>query len=66
MSDDSKEFETLRAAFALRGHVLAKTDKTDEPRAFYASRWGMARHLPNIEEAKQFLLQIGGKYEQSN
>jgi hypothetical protein len=57
----NKVFTTLRAQFALRGHRLDRAFHGDskEP-TYYAERWGQVRHLPTLEDAKRFLVQIGG------
>ena len=56
-----KDFATLRAQFALRGHRLECTFHVDsmEP-GYYAERWGQVRDLSTLEDAQQFLVQIGG------
>jgi hypothetical protein len=56
-----KDFATLRAQFALRGHRLECTFHVDskEP-AYYAERWGQVRYLPTLDAVRQFLVQIGG------
>jgi len=56
-----KAFETLRAAFALQGHTLHRTDPTDGPVTYWAERWGLVRHLPTLHDAALFLAQIGGR-----
>lgn len=56
-----KAFETLRTAFALRGHTLHRTDPTDGLVTFWAERWGLVKHLPTIDAARRFLEQIGGR-----
>lgn len=56
-----KVFSTLRAAFAMRGHALQRTDPADGPVMYWAERWGLVRHLPSIDTARQFLEQIGGR-----
>ena len=56
-----KAFATLRAAFALRGHTLHRTDPTDGPVTFWAERWGLVRYLPTLHDAALFLAQIGGR-----
>lgn len=56
-----KEFSTLRAAFALNGHALHRSDPGDGPVTFWVERWGMVRHLPTIDAARRFLEQIGGR-----
>ncbi len=55
-----KDFATLRAQFALLGHRLDRAFHGDskEP-TYYAERWGLVRHLPTLEDAKRFLIQIG-------
>ena len=56
-----KAFTNLRAAFAMRGHTLHRTDPKDGPVTFWAERWGLVRHLPTIDTVRQFLEQIGGR-----
>ncbi len=56
-----KAFETLRAAFALRGHTLHRTDPSDGAMLYWAERWGLVRHLPTLHDAALFLAQIGGR-----
>lgn len=56
-----KAFESLRAAFALRGHTLHRTDPTDGPVTYWAERWGLVRFLPTLHDAALFLAQIGGR-----
>ena len=59
-TEANKQFTTLRALFALRGHELHRTGPTDGPQSFYAERWGMVRYLPTLDDARRFLVQIGG------
>ncbi|NIC41841.1 hypothetical protein [Aquabacterium sp. A08] len=56
-----KAFETLRAAFAIQGHALHRTDPTDGPVAYWVERWGMVRNLSTLDDALEFLKQIGGR-----
>lgn len=56
-----KVFSTLRAAFAMKGHALHRTDPADGPVTYWAERWGLVRHLPSIDTARLFLEQIGGR-----
>jgi hypothetical protein len=56
----AKEFATLQAAFALRGHELVRIDPTDARTGYYCSRWGLVRHLPDVNAVRAFLAQIGG------
>jgi hypothetical protein len=59
---ESKRFATLRARFALKGHTLHQSGPGDGPGpvSYLAERWGMARHLPTLADAEQFLIQVGG------
>ncbi len=56
----SKAFETLRAAFALRGYTLQRTSPADGPVSYWVQKWGLAKHLPDIDAAQRFLGLIGG------
>lgn len=56
-----KEFSTLRAMAAMRGHQLHRSNPTDGPVAYWATRWGIARELPTIEDVRAFVRQIGGE-----
>jgi hypothetical protein len=56
-----KAFEALRAAFALHGHTLRRTDLADGPVTYWAERWGLVRYLPTLHDAALFLVQIGGR-----
>ena len=58
---NDKTFSTLRAAYALEGHTLHRTDPADGPVAYWAERWGLVRYLPSIDTARRFLEQIGGR-----
>lgn len=58
----AKRFATLQARFALTGHTLRQCSPSDGPgpAGYLTERWGMARHLPTLEDADRFLAQIGG------
>jgi len=58
---NDKAFSSLRAAFALCGHALHRTDPVDGPVTYWAERWGLVRYLPTIDTARRFLEQIGGR-----
>lgn len=58
---DNKRFQTLRAAYALRGHSLHRTNPADGPVSYWAERWGLVRYLPTLHDAGTFLVQIGGR-----
>jgi len=59
---EQKRFATLRAQFALTGHTLHQSGPNDGPGpvGYLAERWGLARYLPTLADAEQFLIQIGG------
>lgn len=59
-TNTEKQFATLRAQFAMRGHCLQRTRLTDGPMSIDASRWGLVRYLPTQDDAKRLLAQIGG------
>lgn len=56
-----KAFETLRAAFALKGHMLHRTDPENGSVTYWTERWGLGRYLPTLHDAALFLAQIGGR-----
>ena len=60
---DAKRFATLKAQFALHGHTLHQSGPGDGPGpvSYMAERWGMARYLPTLADAEQFLKQVGGQ-----
>ena len=57
---DAKRFATLKAQFALHGHTLHQSGDGPGPVSYMAERWGMARCLPTLADAEQFLIQVGG------
>jgi hypothetical protein len=60
---ESKRFATLRAQFAVKGHTLYQSGTGDglgATRTYLAERWGMVRHLPTLDDAEQFLIQVAG------
>ena len=56
----SKQFKTLAARFAMAGHVLVQSNPAHGPVTYYATRWGMAKVLVDLDAAEAFLIQIGG------
>lgn len=56
-----KAFDSLRAAFALQGHILHRSDASDGPVIYWAERWGLVRYLPTLHDAALFLARIGGR-----
>ena len=59
---EAKRFATLKAQFALHGHTLHQSGPGDGPGpvSYLAEKWGMARYLPTLADAEQFLIQVGG------
>lgn len=58
--DVPKEFETLRARFALAGHQLFMLDPASGSGGFLVSRWGHCRSLATYSDAERFLAQVSG------
>ena len=59
---DAKRFATRKAQFTKHGHMLRQSGPNDGPGpvSYLAERWGMARYLPTLADAEQFLIQVGG------
>lgn len=57
---NEKAFFSLRAAYAMKGCALYRTDPADGPVNYWADCGGSARILPNIDAAQLSLVQIGG------
>ena len=55
-----KQYATLIARFAMAGHVLVQSNPAHGPVSYYATRWGMAKMLLDLDAAEAFLIQIGG------
>jgi len=55
-----KAFSTLRAALALRGHQLYRTDERDGSPTYLAERFGHVRYMHSLDEVHQFLHKIEG------
>lgn len=60
-ADAEKIFQNLRAAYAMQGHALHRTDPADGTVKYLAERWGLVRYLPTLHDAALFLAQIGGR-----
>jgi hypothetical protein len=60
--DMEKQFSTLQAKFAIRGHALHQTNPVGGPATYFAERWGLVRYLETHQDAEQFLAQIGGHH----
>ena len=59
---EAERFTLLKAQFAKHGHTLHPSGPNDGPGpvSYLAERWGMARYLPTLDDAEQFLIQVGG------
>ena len=59
---EANRYAMLKAQFAKHGHTLHQSGSSDGLGAvsYLAERWGMARHLATLEDAAQFLMQVGG------
>lgn len=55
-----KTYWTMRAAFALKGYALYRSNSADGPVTYWVERWGSKQSFRSIEDASQFLDQIGG------
>ena len=63
MSDQDKavkHFANLQALFALKGHTLSRVVAPDGSTSYFAVRWGMSRHMPDLDAVQSFLNQLGG------
>lgn len=56
----AKAFFSLRAAYAMKGCALYRTDPADGPVNYWADCADSLRFLPNIDAAQLFLAEIGG------
>ena len=61
LATTDKVFQSMRAAYALHGHTLHRTDPHDGAVTYWAERWGLVRYLHTIDTARRFLEQIGGR-----
>ena len=52
----------MRAQFALAGHTLVASTRSDGTPCLVATRWGLTRELADLDEAQAFLRQIGGSH----
>jgi heme-degrading monooxygenase HmoA len=58
---DEKEFHTIAARFALKGHALHRSTRAADGHAtFIVSNWGQSRAFSNWHDVQAFLVQIGG------
>lgn len=57
----NKAFLTLQASYAIKGHILHRTNPMDSPVSYYAERLGHVRRLTNLADVECFLAQIGGE-----
>ena len=60
--DTEKQFSTLQAQFAIRGHALHRINPIGGPATYFAQRWGLVRHLETLHDVEHFLARIGGRH----
>ncbi len=58
-----KDFATLRAQFALRGHELHQAYAPDGRVSYWTTRWGLSKPLADLEAVREFLRRIGGGHD---
>jgi hypothetical protein len=56
-----KMFQSMRVAYALRGHELQRSYPTDGPVKYWTELLGLVRHLPTLHDAALVMVQIGGR-----
>lgn len=62
LQDDDKRFVTLRAAAALAGFELLRTDPVDGQVRYLGSRWGVVREIgTTLELVAGFVRVMGGQ-----
>lgn len=62
LQDDDKRFVTLRAAAALAGFELLRTDPVDGQVRYLGSRWGVVREIgTTLELVADFVRVMGGQ-----
>lgn len=54
-----KDFETHRAAFALKGYALYRTNPADGPVTYWIERSGVVRHSAAMHDLALFLAKVG-------
>ncbi len=59
-AESAKQFSTLQARFAMRGHCLRKITAQSGESTYFAEKWGLVRWLDDLDAAEAFLTQIGG------
>jgi len=61
VANTDKDFHTLRAKLALKGHTLSRTNDQDGPVLFHVNRWGMVRELRDLAAVRDFAEQVGAR-----
>jgi hypothetical protein len=56
---DNEAFTTLASQFTPTGHALHCIEHSN---TFYAERWGHVRDFATLDDARKFLVQIGGHH----
>lgn len=58
----NKRFADLAAQFAMKGWQFWRSDATDGPVRYFASRWGhITEPMPDLVDAERFLARVEGK-----
>ncbi len=56
---EKEEFQILASQFVPTGHALHYVEHCN---SFYAMRWGHIRDFATLDDARKFLVQIGGNH----
>ena len=62
-TDEGKQFATLRALLAIKGHELHRTDRDDGQVRFYVTRWNLVRELRSLAAVRAFAEQVGATHD---
>jgi len=61
INDEPKDYATMRAQFALRGHVLTRSRRvSDGCITFIVTRWEMHRAFASLPDLQRYLNQVMG------
>lgn len=61
-TEAGKRFTNLQAQFALKGHTLNRVEAADGSTSYFSVRWGMSRHMKDLDAVQAFLKQLGGSH----
>ena len=58
-NEEPKDYATMRAQFALRGHVLNRSHRVPDGRITYTvARWNQSRNFSHLNDVQAFLNQV--------